>query len=449
MSGNEASQRLLTRLVDNLAEARAEDRVATARDELAHTQLLASVPAGATVLARLRLPYLLDFGAHRVFIMGFPGMASPPPGLPLFQGPEAVASYLRATGVRYLAYSTRPATGEGSLLNLSEAEINQRYPKSRTRWAMLRYHQDFDRTVRALMTSYRRVFDAGTEVLLDLGQRADAVVPLPEGARAEGLSSDGWAAPQVRVSGLRLRAPGSGGYLVVRTRGWDPRGTSAELVQPRLLAGDRDLPLAATRDRAFVFAVPGDLSISTLQLTVAPLRPEEIGARRDQAPLGIDLASIELVANSTEPGEPTGRPRQLLPPRILPEQVADRSGFYRDNNWTDGTGVLASLVVPVRDGRHVLVVGCRGGHPFLRDPDRLRLRVRVNGIELEPVGQAGTELTFALYRGFEGIEEVRISSATFVPSQSGGSRDTRTLGFPVDFVELRSGAPGSGGGPSQ
>jgi hypothetical protein len=44
------------------------------------------------------------------------------------------------------------------------------------------------------------------------------------------------------------------------------------------------------------------------------------------------------------------------------------------------------------------------------------------------------------------IEEIRISSATFVPSQSGGSRDSRTLGFPVDFVELRTGAVGAAGG---
>jgi hypothetical protein len=314
---------------------------------------------------------------------------------------------------------------------------------------MLRYHQDFERTVRALMTSYHRVLDAGTEVVLDLGQRAEAVVPLPDGARAEGLSGDGWAAPQVRVSGLRLRVPGSGGHLVVRTRGWDPRGTSAELVQPRLLADGRSLPLAATRDRAFVFAVPADLPITDLQLTVAPLRPEEIGASLDQAPLGVDLASIELVANPMASDEPTRHLRQVLPPRILPEQVADRSGFYRDNNWSDGTGVLASLAVPVRDGQHILVVGCRGGHPFFRDPDRLRLRVRVNGIELAPIGQVGKELAFALYRGLAEIEEVRISSATFVPSQSGGSRDTRTLGFPVGFVELRSGAPGSGGGPSK
>lgn len=448
-AGNEATQRLLTRLIDNLAEARAEDRVATSRDVLVHTRLLAGVPAGSPVLARLRLPFLLDFTTHRVFVMGFPGMASPPPGLPLFQGPEPVASYLRATGVRYLACSIGPATGEGSLLNLSEAEINQRYPKSRTRWAMLRYHQDFERTVRALMTSYRRVFDAGTEVVLDLGQRADTVVPLPEGARAEGLSGTGWAAPQVRVSGLRLRAPAGGGHLVVRTRGWDPRGTSAELVQPRLLAGGQSLSLAATRNRAFVFAVPAGLPIPDLQLTVAPLRPEELGARRDQAPLGIDLDSIELIAGTTAPGEPTGRLQQVLSFRILPEQVADRSGFYRDNNWSDGHGVLASLAVPVRDDQRVLVVGCRGGHPFLNDPDRLRLRVRLNGIDLEPIGQVGRELAFAVFRGLREIEEVRIESATFVPSQSGGSRDTRTLGFPVDFVELRTAAPVSGGGPSR
>jgi len=448
VSGNEVTQRLLTRLVDNLAGARAEDRLATDREDLVHSQLLAGVPAGSPVLARLRLPFRLDFGAHEVYIMGFPGMASPPPGLPLFQGPEAVATYLRATGIRYLAYSLGPSSGEGSLLNLSEAEINQRYPRSRTRWAMLRYHEDFDQAVRTLVGSYHALFDAGTEVVLDLERPARRLVPLPAGASAEGLSAGGWAAPDVRIRGLRLRAPAGAPLLVVRTHGWDPRGVNPDLVQPRLTADGRSLPLVSAQDRAFLFAVPSNLPITDLELSVVPLRPEQIGATPSQTPLGLDLASIELVPGSGALGEPTRRPRQVLAPRVLPELVADRSGFYRDNNWTDGNGVLSSLAISVSESQRVLIVACRGGHPALEDRDRLGLGVRVNGIELAFAGQQGKEMAFTLFRGLREIEEIRITSATFVPSQSGGGRDTRNLGFPVDFVELRPVAPGNRERPS-
>lgn len=439
VTGSDATQRQLLRLVDNLGPSAADASVPSPAETGAYTQMLEGIAPDAPVLARLRLPYLLDFEHHRIFLMGFAGMSSPPPGLPLFAGSEAVAAYLRDSGVRYLAYTYDPPNGEMSLLNLNEGEIAQRYPKSRTRWAMLRYHRDLDASVRALMRGYRREFDSGREVVLDLEHRVESIVPPPAGSRVEGLGEHGWSQPHVSVSGLRLAPTGPAPALVVRTRGWDPRGTDPEQVQPRLRVDGIDLPLVATGPQHFAFDLSAISALTTFSLEIAPLRPDAFGAAAGS--LGLDLAAIEMVENRHALGPATRTPRQPLATRIDPATVRDRSGFYQDNNWTNGQGVLRFLDVALTPDQRTLVLACRGGHPWLGELDRLRLRVLVNGIELRFLTRRGLELAFALPEGVSRIEEIRIVSATFVPAEAGTSRDTRTLGFPVDFIDLESERP--------
>src|ERR1700733_1294667 len=64
-----------------------------------------SVPPGQRILARLDKNFLLDFRRNPVYIMDTPGGASPPPGMPVFKGPEPLADYLVGNGIRYVAYS--------------------------------------------------------------------------------------------------------------------------------------------------------------------------------------------------------------------------------------------------------------------------------------------------------------------------------------------------------
>lgn len=64
-----------------------------------------SIPEGKTILARLDLPFLLDFKRNNIFIIDWPGGASLPPGMPLFQGSEALADYLLSKSIQYVAYS--------------------------------------------------------------------------------------------------------------------------------------------------------------------------------------------------------------------------------------------------------------------------------------------------------------------------------------------------------
>jgi hypothetical protein len=61
-----------------------------------------SIPAGASVLTLVDYPFLLDYRRNRIDSADWPAMASPPPGMPLFQGPEALARYLKSVSIEYL-----------------------------------------------------------------------------------------------------------------------------------------------------------------------------------------------------------------------------------------------------------------------------------------------------------------------------------------------------------
>jgi hypothetical protein len=65
----------------------------------------ASVPADAKILAYTDEPFLFDFTSNLIFVADWPGEASPPPGMPLHQGGEAIAAYLLAQNIRYIIYS--------------------------------------------------------------------------------------------------------------------------------------------------------------------------------------------------------------------------------------------------------------------------------------------------------------------------------------------------------
>jgi len=70
----------------------------------AYHHLQDAVPPGAPILVMLDQPYLLDFARNPILNLDMPGTASPAPGIPCFAGPEPVAQYLAAHGVRYVMF---------------------------------------------------------------------------------------------------------------------------------------------------------------------------------------------------------------------------------------------------------------------------------------------------------------------------------------------------------
>lgn len=126
--------------------------------------LQASIPTGATVLARLTKPYLMDFRRNPVYINDWPGGASPPPGVPAFQGSEALAAYLTRLGIRYVAYSYADEAGYRA------SKFAERLNRSAPPWIrnQTRYTLDFQMAVSALGQSRRRIYDDGIAFVLDL-----------------------------------------------------------------------------------------------------------------------------------------------------------------------------------------------------------------------------------------------------------------------------------------
>ena len=84
------------------------DSVYADRGEAAYAALQRAVPEHATLLVMLDQPFRLDFKRNRILSWDQPGAVSPPPHLPIGQGPERLAQYLLGQGVRYVAYCDGP-----------------------------------------------------------------------------------------------------------------------------------------------------------------------------------------------------------------------------------------------------------------------------------------------------------------------------------------------------
>jgi len=70
----------------------------------AYGNMQAAVPSGRSILVVLDHPFLLDYRRHRIFNVDIPGVASPDPGMPFFQGAVALAEYLKSLEIDFVAY---------------------------------------------------------------------------------------------------------------------------------------------------------------------------------------------------------------------------------------------------------------------------------------------------------------------------------------------------------
>ena len=143
----------------------ANDQHIVSPDEAAsYKEMQDTVPPGQKVLVRLDKNFLLDFRRNPVYINDLPGGASPPPGIPIFEGPDALSNYLLAHGVRYLAYSY------GDEATFSKQEFKDRLQPDVNVWlrrgAEIAF--DFQDNAVALGRTKRKLFDNGRMFVLDL-----------------------------------------------------------------------------------------------------------------------------------------------------------------------------------------------------------------------------------------------------------------------------------------
>jgi hypothetical protein len=127
-----------------------------------------ALPAGAgAVLTRVSKPFLFDFRRHRIYIADNPAGASPPPGMPSFEGEERLADYLLSRDITYVVYS------HGDQAGFTMAEYGEWLEETQHPWVINESARtfDFQESLSRLGRSRRRLFDDGSIFVLDLGTR--------------------------------------------------------------------------------------------------------------------------------------------------------------------------------------------------------------------------------------------------------------------------------------
>ena len=131
-----------------------------------HRQLQASIPRGAGLATMIDEPHRLNFGRNPIRVLDIPGLISPPPGFPFFEGSEAMADYLMSQSIRYLAFMKSEASKH--LYNDSVWQAHMRpsralLPHNRE----AKYVLDVMAVVRELGTTRRIVFEDDDVVAID------------------------------------------------------------------------------------------------------------------------------------------------------------------------------------------------------------------------------------------------------------------------------------------
>ncbi len=132
-----------------------------------YAALQAAIPHNGVVLETVAYAFLLDFRQHPIYMADVPGGASLPPGWPARQPGEALADYLRRSGIRYLAYSYHDGvelTDEAAAYTMHDPHATQ-WIHSENALQLDAHHQ-----YEELAETRRHVFDDGKLFVLDLEQ---------------------------------------------------------------------------------------------------------------------------------------------------------------------------------------------------------------------------------------------------------------------------------------
>ncbi|MDB4998319.1 MAG: hypothetical protein JWM74_5751, partial [Myxococcaceae bacterium] len=136
-----------------------------------YRRLQDAVPAGSRMLVMVDVPYLLDYGRNEIWNLDLPGTASPKPGIPCFQGPEAVVAYLRGLGIRHLLFVL---PDKSAFLYPSDLWRPRLYDPDEIWRVYAPYVVDVTENLVALSKSKKHLHDEGGMVLLDLDAPAMA-----------------------------------------------------------------------------------------------------------------------------------------------------------------------------------------------------------------------------------------------------------------------------------
>jgi len=148
--------------LDTVRSGLAEPDVAGAEHFAAAQARLGS---DARILSAVSKPFFWRFDRHPIHTVDCPGQASPPPGMPFFEGPEALADYLLGLGYTHLAFT--PPRLDPCLYSLAHWEAAERSGVFLWEgWAP--YFVDFLRNEQALAAKHGSVYRSRELIVVDL-----------------------------------------------------------------------------------------------------------------------------------------------------------------------------------------------------------------------------------------------------------------------------------------
>lgn len=131
-----------------------------------------AVPEKETVLVRLQFPFLLDFKRNQIFLTDYVGGSSPPPGIPLYKGAEALSDYLLSQNIKYVAYSYKSEIGFTREIFIYQLKESGNW-RSYNPWlrAEVENTLDFQANLKELGETRKRIYDDGEIFVLDLSEK--------------------------------------------------------------------------------------------------------------------------------------------------------------------------------------------------------------------------------------------------------------------------------------
>jgi hypothetical protein len=132
------------------------------------------LPPGSRIVSAASRPFLWSFEDQVVHTLDCPGQASPPPGLPFFEGPEAVAGYFRELGYTHLAF-TPPDVGHCLYSRERWKAVIGSGAFVWEQWAP--YFLDFMENEELLWQSLGAVYESPELVVVDLRQGSSGSLP--------------------------------------------------------------------------------------------------------------------------------------------------------------------------------------------------------------------------------------------------------------------------------
>lgn len=125
-----------------------------------------------------------------------------------------------------------------------------------------------------------------------------------------------------------------------------------------------------------------------------------------------------------------------LRPRFVNAAVTAHSGFYNDDIWTNGDGVLKGFDICPSGPNRRLTVNTYGYIPTALTAADIGLQVSVNGVAHTGTWRGRTEYVVPLPNNAPCVQRIELRSSTFVPKQMGLSADTRRLGVDVRSITI-------------